>query len=127
MFAASLLVVAVVATYASLAAISLTAGGSLPIPTGFPGKVLSSLSIHWNAPNVKHLVNAKSPTTGQVAPLADIQLFDFGALPTAGSTTRQLSIRNPGSTVLGSMNVPNKRSQIVNVVPRFLSRFLLYE
>jgi len=100
MFAASLLVVAVMATYASLAAISLTAGGSLPIPTGFPGKVLSSLSIHWNAPNVKHLVNAKSPTTGQVAPLADIQLFDFGALPTAGSTTRQLSIRNPGSTVL---------------------------
>src|SRR6185312_6801662 len=100
MFAASLLVVAVMATYASLAVISLTAGGSLPIPTGFPGKVLSSLSIHWNAPNVKHLVNAKSPTTGQVAPLADIQLFDFGALPTAGSTTRQLSIRNPGATVL---------------------------
>jgi len=102
MFAASLLVVAVMATYASLAVISLTAGGSLPIPTSLlPGSLSNSLAIHWNAPNVKHLVNARSPETGQVAPLADITLFDFGALPpTAGSTTRQLSITNPGSTVL---------------------------
>jgi hypothetical protein len=100
MFAASLLVVAVMATYASLAVISLTAGGSLPIPTSLPGSVFSSLNIHWNAPSPKHLLNATSPTTGQVSPLADITLFDFGALPTAGSTTRQLSIRNPGSTVL---------------------------
>ncbi|HEY2868499.1 MAG TPA: hypothetical protein VGJ11_03270, partial [Gaiellales bacterium] len=95
-----MLVVAVMATYASLAVISLSSGGSLTFPTSFPGKVLNSLSIHWNAPNVKHLVNAKSPQTGHVSPLADIALFDFGALPTAGSTTRQLSIRNPGSTVL---------------------------
>ena len=101
MFAASLLVVAVMATYASLAVISLTAGGSLPIPTALlPGSLSKSLSIHWNAPSPKHLLNATSPTTGQVSPLADITLFDFGALPTAGSTTRQLSIRNPGATVL---------------------------
>ncbi|HEX3332373.1 MAG TPA: hypothetical protein VHS27_20800 [Gaiellales bacterium] len=101
MFAASLLVVAVMATYASLAVISLTAGGSLPIPTSLlPGSLSNSLAIHWNAPSPKHILKAKSPTTGQVSPLADITLFDFGALPSAGSTTRQLSIRNPGSTVL---------------------------
>jgi hypothetical protein len=96
-----LLVVAVMATYASLAVISLTAGGSLPIPTSLlPGSLSNSLAIHWNAPSPKHILKAKSPTTGQVSPLADITLFDFGALPSAGSTTRQLSIRNPGSTVL---------------------------
>src|SRR5690349_16774976 len=101
MFAASLLVVAVMATYASLAVISLTAGGSLPIPTSLlPGSLSNSLAIHWNAPSPKHLLNATSPQTGHVSPLADITLFDFGALPTAGSTTRQLSITNPGSTVL---------------------------
>ena len=101
MFAASLLVVAVMATYASLAVISLTAGGSLSLPTSLlPGSLSNSLDIHWNAPNVKHLVNARSPETGHVSPLADITLFDFGPLPTVGSTTRQLSITNPGSTTL---------------------------
>jgi hypothetical protein len=100
MFAASLLVVAVMATYATLAVISLSSGGSLSFPTTLSGSVFKSLSIHWNAPSPKHMLNAKSPTTGHVSPLADITLFDFGALPTAGSTTRQLSIRNPSSTVL---------------------------
>ena len=104
MFAASLLVVAVMATYASLAVISLTGAGTGTFSfSTLPGNVAGGIrSVIWSPPsvNVKQAVHAKSPTTGQVAPLADITFFDFGALPTAGSTTRQLSITNSSSSVL---------------------------
>jgi large repetitive protein len=103
MFAASLLVVAVVATYASLAVISLTGAGTGSFSLSrLPGSVFNGLqsTVGWQAPEVKHLIKAKSPTTGRVAPLADITLFNFGSVPTVGANTRQLSISNPTSTVL---------------------------
>jgi large repetitive protein len=103
MFAASLLVVAVVATYASLAVISLTGGGgSYSFLTRLPGKVAGGVvsTVGWQAPVPEHLIKAKSPTTGQVAALADIKFFDFGSVPTMGGNVRQLSISNPTSAVL---------------------------
>ena len=103
MFAASLLVVAVMATYASLAVISLTgAGPGISSIGSLPGSVFKGLqtTVGWQAPEVKHIIKATSPTTGQVAPLADITLFDFGTVPTAGGNVRQLSISNPTSSVL---------------------------
>jgi hypothetical protein len=103
MFAASLLVVAVMATYASLAVISLTGGGgSYSFLARLPGKVAGGLvtTVGWQAPEPEHLIKAKSPTTGQVAALADIKFFDFGSVPTVGDNVRQLSISNPTSAVL---------------------------
>src|SRR3954447_15360012 len=67
MFAASLLVVAVMATYAGLAAISLSGGGSYTFLTRLPGKVAGGLvsTVGWQAPPVKHYVKVQAPSSGQ--------------------------------------------------------------
>ena len=82
MFAASLLVVAVMATYASLAVISLTAGGSLPIPTSLPGSVFSGIvkSIPWHQPSAKDVLGVKAPssTGSQTVAFLDSPFVNFG-------------------------------------------------
>src|SRR6476659_3832960 len=101
MFAASLLVVAVMATYASLAVISLTAGGPFSFPTSLPGSVYNgfkSAVVSWQAPDVKHLVKLH-PTPGQASPFADITFVDFGSIPAVGGA-RQLNLTNTSSATL---------------------------
>ena len=105
MFAASLLVVAVMATYASLAVISLTAGGSLPIPTSLPGKVLSSLAkstVGWHEPSAKDVLGVTSPSSSgsQTVAFLDSPFVDFGPLPTAGAAPTQISVTNTSSAAL---------------------------
>src|SRR6185312_3236596 len=105
MFAASLLVVAVMATYASLAVISLTAGGSLPIPTSLPGKVLSSLAkstVGWHEPSAKDVLGVTGPSSSgsQTVAFLDSPFVDFGPLPTAGAAPTQISVTNTSSAAL---------------------------
>jgi hypothetical protein len=102
MFAASLLVVAVMATYASLAVISLSGAGtgSFHLST-LPGKVFKGLvtTVGWHAPPVKHFVNVQAPSSGQGSPLADINsLFDFGVSKSGAPKT--LSLTNTSSASL---------------------------
>ena len=116
MFAASLLVVAVVATYASLAVISLSGGGlgSFPL-TKLPGKVLNGVvgTVGWKAPPLKHYVKLQARSTGQGSPLADINsLFDFG-VSTSGAP-KELSLTNTSSASLPltlSVNAPGITAQ----------------
>jgi hypothetical protein len=118
MFAASLLVVAVMATYASLAVISLTGGGSYSFLTRLPGKVAGGLvsTVGWQAPPVKHYVKVQAPSSGQGSPLADINsLFDFGAVSTTGAP-KVLSLTNTSSAPLPltlSVSNPNIKAQFV--------------
>jgi hypothetical protein len=104
MFAASLLVVAVMATYASLAVISLTAGGSLPIPTSLPGSVFSGIvkSIPWHQPSAKDVLGVKAPssTGSQTVAFLDSPFVNFGQLPTAGAAPTQISVTNTSSAAL---------------------------
>jgi large repetitive protein len=101
MFAASLLVVAVMATYASLAVISLTGAGTGSFSlTTLPGSVFNSFrkTVGWQAPPVKHFVNLQAPASGQGSPLADINsLFDFGV---SKGVPKTLSLTNTSSTPL---------------------------
>ncbi len=117
MFAASLLVVAVVATYASLAVISLTGSGdSYSFLTRLPGKVAGGLvsTVGWQAPPVKHYVKVQAPSSGQGSPLADINsLFDLGAVSTTGAP-KVLSLTNTSSAPLPltlSVSNPNIKAQ----------------
>lgn len=103
MFAASLLVVAVMATYASLAVISLTGTGPGFSSFGtLPGKVLSGLAgtIPWHQPGVGDSVTVTAPSPGgQSAPFADTKLIDFGRLPTLAAP-KQISVTNTSSAPL---------------------------
>jgi hypothetical protein len=101
MFAASLLVVAVMATYASLAVISLT-GTDTGLPLAkLPGSVFNGVvsTVGWKAPPVKHFVHVRAPSSGAGSPLADINsLFDFG-VSTSGAP-KELSLTNTSSASL---------------------------
>ncbi len=103
MFAASLLVVAVVATYASLAVISLTGTGPGFSSFGtLPGKVLSGLAgtIPWHQPSARDSLAVNAPTqSGQSVPFADTRLIDFGPLPTLAEP-KQISVTNTSSAPL---------------------------
>ncbi|HKV68306.1 MAG TPA: hypothetical protein VJN72_09465 [Gaiellales bacterium] len=112
MFAASLLVVAVMATYASLAVISLTAGGSLPVPSSLlSGSLSNSLDIHWNAPSAKDVLGVQSPSSSgsQKVAFLDSPYVSFGQVPTAGAPPAQISVTNTSSAALPlalSVNAP---------------------
>ncbi len=116
MFAASLLVVAVMATYATIAVISLSGGGLGSFPLSkLPGKVLNGVvsTVDWKAPPVKHYVKLQARPTGQGSPLADINsLFDFG-VSTSGAP-KELSLTNTSSAPLPltlSVNAPGITAQ----------------
>jgi hypothetical protein len=103
MFAASLLVVAVVATYASLAVISLTgAGPGLSSISSLPGSVFKGLrsTIPWQQPNARDWIGVHArPHSVQSVPFADTSLIDFGPLPTLGQP-KQISITNTSTAAL---------------------------
>lgn len=106
MFAASLLVVAVMATYASLAVMSLSGGGSLSFPTSLPGKVLTSLGnsvVGWHAPSAKDVLGVHDPSSSgssQSVAFADSPYVNFGQVPTAGAAPAQISVTNTSSASL---------------------------
>ena len=101
MFAASLLVVAVMATYASLAVISLTGADTSSFSLSkLPGSVFNGVvsTVGWQAPPVKPRVKLQVPSSGQGSPLADINsLFDFGV---SSGVPKTLSLTNTSSTSL---------------------------
>ena len=100
MFAASLLVVAVMATYASLAVISLSGAGtgSFPLST-LPGKVLNAV-VPWQEPSPRDVIGVTTaPHSTQSVPFADTRLIDFGPLPTLGEP-KQISITNTSAAAL---------------------------
>jgi hypothetical protein len=103
MFAASLLVVAVMATYASLAVISLTGAGPGFSSFGkLPGSVFNGIvsTIPWHQPSVAQRVAVTAPSPGgQSVPFADTKLIDFGPLPTLGAP-KQISVTNTSSAPL---------------------------
>jgi large repetitive protein len=103
MFAASLLVVAVVATYASLAVISLTGAGpgSVHLST-LPGSVFKRLesTVGWQAPPVNKVFHVRSSRTAQIRPFGDTPFLDLGSYSGVGSTTRQFSLTNTSSATL---------------------------
>jgi hypothetical protein len=100
MFAASLLVVAVMATYATLAVISLTGAGSgFSAIADLPGKVANAV-VPWHQPNTRDLIGVKAPSHSfQSVPFADTNLIDFGQLPTLGEP-KQISITNTSTAAL---------------------------
>ncbi len=103
MFAASLLVVAVMATYASLAVISLTGGGSLGFPS-LPGSVfkglVNSAVVGWQAPEVKHLRQREAAQGRARPPRSPIPRSSTSARSPSAGTPRQLSLTNTSSAAL---------------------------
>jgi hypothetical protein len=103
MFAASLLVVAVMATYASLAAISLTGAGPGLLSVGnLPGSVFKGLksTIPWQKPSPRDLLGVTTARHSvQSVPFADTNLIDFGQLPTLGQP-KQISVTNTSTAAL---------------------------
>jgi hypothetical protein len=99
MFAASLLVVAVVATYASLAVISLTGASSGFSIVDLPGKVANAV-VPWQEPSAREVIGVNTPSHSvQSVPFADTSLINFGPLPTLGQP-RQISVTNTSTAAL---------------------------
>src|SRR2546421_10886168 len=102
MFAASLLVVAVLAAYASLAMLSLTGVTQLPF-RGFADSVGSYVGhVGWHPLGVKDVVAAHPTSTSagvSTGPLAD-QIINFGSTSGAGPQHQFVSITNTASTPL---------------------------
>jgi large repetitive protein len=100
MFAASLLVVAVMATYVSLAVISLTgAGTGFSVIADLPGKVANAV-VPWHQPNAGEVLGVNAPSHSfQSVPFADTNLINFGQLPTIGQP-KQISITNTSTAAL---------------------------
>lgn len=100
MFAASSLVVAVLATYASVAVLSLSAAA----PSYFgslPGVQSVDRAMGWSTPKVDSLVKLRrSAPTVNTGALADISLINLGTVRSATAHAQTFSIKNTTSRSL---------------------------
>ena len=92
MFAASSLVVAVLATYASVAVLSLSAAAPFSIVGHLPGVHALVKGIGWTQPTVDTVAKLSRLASSGSGVLADVSAIDFGATPTQSS--RAFSIAN---------------------------------
>ncbi|HEY3764734.1 MAG TPA: hypothetical protein VGL44_06210, partial [Gaiellales bacterium] len=81
MIAASALVVAVLAAYAGLAMLSVSAVTPLGPFVSLPGVSQIVSGIGWNKPDLAKVIKLKNPTTGLSAlPVGGGELVDFGTV-----------------------------------------------
>jgi large repetitive protein len=92
MFAASSLVVAVLATYASVAVLSLSAAAPFSIVGHLPGVDALVKGIGWTQPTVDAVAKLTRFAPSGSAVFADVSLVDFGQTPVPGA--QELSITN---------------------------------